>query len=157
MKNGMLKVLLANQEHPGGLAPGHTIFHPDIDSSYTVLVVDDDEISLDVARELLQLIGVGQVHVALGGARALKQLRQLARVDMVVVDIYMPDMDGIEFISELAKCRYAGKVIMVSGVNGETLAMAQEIAQGQGIDVVAAMEKPLKKARLAQAMGFAPA
>lgn len=133
------------------------MLHPSPTSGYTVLVVDDDEISLDVARELLLLIGVARVHVALGGALGLNALRQLERVDMVVVDIYMPDMDGIEFISELVSCRYGGKVIMVSAGDGDTLSMAQEIAQGQGIEVVAAMAKPLKKAHLAQAMGFAPA
>jgi CheY-like chemotaxis protein len=119
-----------------------------------VLVVDDDEINLDIARELLEQIGVGEVHVAMDGAQGLKLLRQLGTVDFVVTDIYMPDMDGIEFMAELAKCAFAGRVILVSGVSLETMALARQIAEVSGIQVVAAMEKPLQRQYLAQAMGF---
>lgn len=120
----------------------------------TVLVVDDDEINLDIARELLEQIGVTDVHVASDGAQGLKRLQQTGAVDFVVVDIYMPDMDGIEFMAELARCRFGGKVIIVSGVNLETMALARQIAESSGIQVVAAMEKPLHREFLARAMGF---
>lgn len=126
-------------------------------SDLTVLVVDDDEINLNIAQELLAQIGIDKVHIALDGLQGLKTLRSLGSVDVIVVDVYMPGMDGIEFISELAAMRFAGKVIMVSGVNIETLALARQIAQGSGIQVIATFEKPLRKDDMAHAMGLTTA
>lgn len=126
-------------------------------SDLTVLVVDDDEINLNIAQELLAQIGIDKVHIALDGLQGLKTLRSLGSVDVIVVDVYMPGMDGIEFISELAAMRFVGKVIMVSGVNIETLALARQIAQGSGIQVIATFEKPLRKDDMALAMGLTTA
>lgn len=126
-------------------------------SSLTVLVVEDDEINRDVAQELLEQLGVVQVHLAEDGTRGLRKLRALGKVDAVVVDIYMPDMDGIEFIAELAKLQFQGKVIIVSGVSLETLALARQLARESGIQVVGAMSKPLRQEDLAHALGLSPA
>lgn len=135
----------------------HPMTQPYPASDLSVLVVEDDEITRDVAQELLEQIGVQQVHAAQDGARGLKKLKALARVDVVVVDIYMPDMDGIEFISELAKIEFKGRIIIVSGVSLETLDLARQLADASGIHVVGAMVKPLRKELLAQALGLTPA
>lgn len=123
-------------------------------SDLTVLVVDDDEINLDVAQELLSQIGVTDVHQAASGRLGLKCIRALKKVDCVLVDIYMPDMDGIEFMAALAQAGFSGAVIIVSGVNIETLDMARQLAAASGISVAAALEKPLRRADLAQALGI---
>jgi len=123
-------------------------------SSLTALVVEDDEINREVAQELLEQLGVQHVHLAEDGMQGLRKLRTLGQVDLVLVDIYMPDMDGIEFIGKLAELRFKGKVIIVSGVSIETLALAQQLAQEGGIQVVAAMEKPLRMDELARAIGL---
>jgi CheY-like chemotaxis protein len=123
-------------------------------SDLTVLVVDDDEFNLDIAQELLSQIGVSQVHLAASGLLGLKCIRGLKKIDCVLVDIYMPDMDGIEFIAELAQAGFSGAVIIISGVNIETLDMARQLAAASGINVAAAMEKPLRRAELARALGI---
>jgi CheY-like chemotaxis protein len=123
-------------------------------SELTVLVVDDDEINLDIAQELLTQIGVSDVQLAASGLVGLKCIRGPKKVDVVLVDIYMPDMDGIEFIAELAQAGFAGSVIIISGVNIETLDMARQLAAASGIQVAAAMEKPLRRADLARALGI---
>ena len=125
-------------------------------SDLTVLVVDDDDINLDIAQELLSQIGVKDVHLAASGLLGLKSIRGLKKIDFVLVDIYMPDMDGIEFIAELAQAGFAGAVIIISGVNVETLDMARQLAAASGIKVAAAMEKPLSRADLARALGINP-
>jgi CheY-like chemotaxis protein len=124
------------------------------ESDLTVLVVDDDELNLDIAQELLSQIGVTQVHLAASGLLGLKSIRGLKTVDFVLVDIYMPEMDGIEFIAALAKAGFSGAVIIISGVNIETLDMARQLAAASGIKVAAAMEKPLRRAELARALGI---
>ncbi|NVO06236.1 MAG: response regulator [Rhodoferax sp.] len=123
-------------------------------SALRVLAVDDDEINLDIVQELLAQVGVTDVHLAASGLLGLKSLRTLHNVDYVVLDIYMPDMDGIEFIAALAELGYTGALIIVSGVNIETLELTRQLAQASGIRVAAALEKPVQGAALARAMGL---
>ena len=60
----------------------------------SVLVVDDNVFNLDVARGLLEDLGV-QVRTAANGSLALDMLRQ-QRCDCVLMDVQMPVMDGYE-------------------------------------------------------------
>ncbi|MGO4156816.1 response regulator [Cupriavidus sp. YAF13] len=59
-----------------------------------VLLVEDNPINQEVARDLLELAGM-DVHVAGDGQRALVALKEHA-FDIVLMDIHMPGMDGIE-------------------------------------------------------------
>ncbi len=59
-----------------------------------VLLVEDNPINQEVARDLLELVGM-DVHVAGDGQRALVALKEHA-FDIVLMDIHMPGMDGIE-------------------------------------------------------------
>lgn len=60
----------------------------------TVLLVEDNAINQEVARDLLELVGM-DVHVAGDGPQALAALKDHA-FDIVLMDIHMPGMDGIE-------------------------------------------------------------
>jgi signal transduction histidine kinase/DNA-binding response OmpR family regulator len=64
-----------------------------------VLLVDDNELNLQVATELLQEIGV-EVHTARDGQQAIERLRG-APVDLVLMDMQMPVLDGIEATIEI--------------------------------------------------------
>ncbi len=120
-----------------------------------VLLVDDDEFLRDLMREMLLDLGVTVVHQAGNGREALTVLGELAQPpEFLICDIYMPDMDGIEFIAELARLHYGGGLILLSGVNPETLQLARDIALGDGIDLVGAFIKPVQPDALAQALGI---
>lgn len=121
-----------------------------------VLLVDDDDFIREAMAAMLAQLGVQEVHQAGNGQQALAVLKCLARPpDFLVCDIYMPDMDGIEFVAALAQLDFRGGVVLISGVNPETLALARDIAQGEGIDLVGAFLKPVRLATLADALGLA--
>ncbi len=61
---------------------------------FDILVVDDNEVNLLVAEKYLKGWG-GRVDKATGGKDALKMIRQ-KHFDMVLLDIQMPDLDGLE-------------------------------------------------------------
>lgn len=67
--------------------------------SATVLVVDDNEDNLRIVTEMLRARGFG-VRQARDGASALKSLDQ-QRPDVIVLDIIMPEMDGIEVLERI--------------------------------------------------------
>lgn len=62
--------------------------------SRTVLVVDDDDLIREVAQVALESVSGWTVLTADGGAEALAVLAE-HRVDAVLLDVMMPDMDGL--------------------------------------------------------------
>ena len=74
-----------------------------------VLVVDDDPMLLSLLVDTLQTIGY-EVVGALGGAQALDLLAR-SRFDLMVTDIKMPDIDGIQLL-KMARHLYAGMPVL---------------------------------------------
>lgn len=68
-------------------------------SPLTVLHVDDDPLNLRVVQEILSAFGLQSVQAS-SGAEGLEQLgKQL--FDVVLMDIHMPDISGLEVVSRL--------------------------------------------------------
>ena len=122
----------------------------------SVLVVDDDAFSRDWLSELCGGLGIAHIHTADNGYAAIKRLRQMDVLpDLIVCDIYMPDMDGIEFLEKLIERRYAGKLMLISGMDPETLTLAREIADASAMDFLGAFVKPVSREMLAYALKVA--
>lgn len=80
----------------------------------TVLVVDDDAEVREIVAEFL--IDAGhRVLQAGGGIEALRVLENGAEIDLVITDVRMPDMSGIELADRIASERLGPKVILISG------------------------------------------
>jgi two-component system, cell cycle sensor histidine kinase and response regulator CckA len=83
----------------------------------TVLVVDDEELVLDVARRILSRQGY-TVLAALDGAAGLALAKQhLGAIDLALVDVQMPVMDGVELLGRLREIGYRGRFLLTSGYN----------------------------------------
>ncbi|CAG9229702.1 Histidine kinase [Paraburkholderia sabiae] len=78
-----------------------------------VLAVDDDRASLDALCELLQLLGIG-ARRAENAAAALKEL-EAGDIDVLLTDVVMPDMSGLELARRAAAMHPDLKVIFASG------------------------------------------
>jgi CheY-like chemotaxis protein len=64
-----------------------------------LLVVEDNRVNLELMTYLLTAFG-HDVVVAVSGQAALAELRR-TRVDLVVCDVHMPGMDGVQLVTEL--------------------------------------------------------
>jgi PAS domain S-box-containing protein len=87
----------------------------------TVLLVDDEEVILDVGRELLEAIGY-EVLTARGGREALRAYEDRQdEIDFVILDMVMPHMRGGECFDRLKEMDPAVKVLLSSGfsIDGE--------------------------------------
>jgi len=62
-----------------------------------ILIVDDDPDCLDALRYLLEDQGY-HVHVAHNGQEALEHFETGGRPDVIILDLLMPVMDGLEFL-----------------------------------------------------------
>lgn len=121
----------------------------------SVLVVDDDDFSHALLREVLASLGVHAVHSALDGRRGAEVLDQMQRApDFVICDMLMPETDGIDFLGHLARRQYQGGVILLSGEDSLMLSIAAEVAESDGLKVLGSFSKPLRRHDLADLMGL---
>jgi len=124
-----------------------------LETHSTVLVIDDDDYSQDLARLTLANLGYTRIEVACDGRIGLRLLDEMPQPpDFVICDIFMPETDGFEFVGELAKRRYTGGVILVTGGNIQMLHMARHIAVASGLNLLGAFTKPLQIEQLRQAL-----
>jgi two-component system, NarL family, invasion response regulator UvrY len=80
----------------------------------TVLAVDDQPVFLRAAHALIAATpGFEQVGEACSGAEALEKAATL-RPDLVLLDVRMPGMDGIETARRLADCACGAVVVLIS-------------------------------------------
>jgi len=89
--------------------------------SGTVLLVDDEETVRAVGSEMLMSLGLGVVTAA-DGREALDLLRVRDDIDLVILDLTMPIMDGEECCRELRLIRPDMMVIVSSGYSEEDVA-----------------------------------
>ena len=82
----------------------------------TILCIDDEESVRMTCQFALEQAGY-RVLTAENGKHGLRLLKHQA-VDLILVDILMPDMDGLELIRLLHKTRPASKIIAMSGASG---------------------------------------
>lgn len=87
----------------------------DAHSQGTVLVVDDEEVVRDLASAMLQRMGL-QVLLANDGHQGVEMFRaNRDRIQLVLLDLLMPRLDGAEAYQELRKISPGVRVILTSG------------------------------------------
>ena len=121
--------------------------------SKSILIVDDDSFSQTFFTEMLTSLGVTDIHTASNGRIGLRTLAALPRhPDVLICDVFMPDMDGIEFLGELTKNGYQGGIILVSGQDITMMAIAQQLALDKGLKLLGAYTKPMPQSLLAEVL-----
>ncbi|MGV8059745.1 MAG: PAS domain S-box protein [Smithellaceae bacterium] len=87
----------------------------------TILLVDDEQLILNVGRELLKALGY-TVFIAQNGRAAIESYTQSKEpIDLVILDMVMPEMNGGEIFDELKRINPDVKVLLSSGysINGQ--------------------------------------
>jgi DNA-binding NtrC family response regulator len=92
-----------------------------------ILVVDDDETQRKTLQKILIREGY-DVETAAGGRDALKNYRE-RNADVVVTDIKMPDMDGLQLFQEVKRLDHDASVILITAY-GDIQSAVQAMAEG---------------------------
>jgi CheY-like chemotaxis protein len=87
------------------------------DTGETILVVDDEPLIRDLLVQFLSLRGYRALGVK-DGADALAMVEQ-APPDLILLDLFLPGMDGAEALRQLRQRDYAGGVILITGSHDE--------------------------------------
>ena len=115
-----------------------------------VMVLDDDPFMIKLLRRMLADQGFTQIEACDSGRAALASVaRADSRPDLVLCDLNMPEMDGIEFVRELVALEYTGSLILVSGVDERVLQTAERLVLAHRITMLGHLTKPFSPAQLA--------
>ena len=110
-----------------------------------ILIVDDEENARIGLSKLLSQEGF-DVYCVANGQEALEHLR-LQRVNLVISDINMPEMNGIAFLRELNKRYPSTHVIMITAYGG-----VESYLEAMNLGAFEYIHKPIKIAELKSVM-----
>jgi len=111
-----------------------------------ILIIEDDSAMRELMEETLKATG-HEVFLAANGKQGLK-LHHAEPVELVITDIYMPEMEGLEFITRLRQ-RSNVPIIAVSGnSNVEALEKAMKLG------AMRTLAKPFQPAQLRAAVSM---
>jgi len=123
-------------------------------SGLSIMVVEDHNFQRRVALRLLKELGLTALSEAADGKTALAALEKAAAPpDVVLVDLDLPEMDGIEFIGHVASRKLARAVALTSALDPALLNTVQGMTRAYGLRVLGVIEKPLTTAKLAEVLG----
>jgi len=114
-------------------------------SKIKIMVLDDDTFMLKLLSKMLQKQGFTSVTVHDNGRDALSQVDDAAaRPDLILLDLNMPEMDGIEFVRYLVERDFDGSLILVSGEDERMLKTTEKLVRAHKIPILGYLHKPVK-------------
>lgn len=111
-----------------------------------ILVVDDAAFMRMMIKDVLSKNGFEILGEAENGAKAIEKYKEL-NPELVIMDITMPEVDGIQAVKEIKKMNGAAKVIMCSAMGQQ--AMVIEAIQAGAKDFIV---KPFQAERIIEAV-----
>lgn len=122
----------------------------------TVMLIDDDSFILRVlTRQLrhlgLQHWGLSKVSACTDGQKALEAIEHgNSRIKLILCDLQMPGLDGVEMLRKLSEMRYPGALILVSGEDDRILHAAERLARALRLKVLGVLRKPVTEQSLSE-------
>jgi EAL domain-containing protein (putative c-di-GMP-specific phosphodiesterase class I) len=117
-----------------------------------VFIVEDSLIQRMHATTLCAELGLNVTGEASDGNEALLLLQNMPLPDIMLIDLEMPGMDGIELIQELAHKKTPVSVIVSSAKDGALIASVETMLRAYGLPVLGAISKPLTLSQLDKAL-----
>ncbi|ASU40406.1 diguanylate cyclase [Herbaspirillum sp. meg3] len=119
----------------------------------TLLIVDDSPLQRLHTVGLMRDLGVEMIYEAGDGHEALELLGLLRLPpSLVIVDLEMPGMDGVEFIQQLQLRKLNFPLIVASSRERSLLASVETMIEALGMHILGALQKPLNQEKILGAL-----
>ncbi|GKS68620.1 EAL domain, c-di-GMP-specific phosphodiesterase class I (or its enzymatically inactive variant) [Nitrosomonas sp. PY1] len=123
----------------------------DSTSKIKILILDDDTFMLKLLSRMLAKLGYATITTCDNGSDALQKVDHADTCpDLILLDLNMPDMDGIEFVRYLVDRKYHGKLILVSGEDERMLKTAEKLVHAHKIPMLGYLHKPVNPDKLSE-------
>jgi len=119
------------------------------------LVVEDDDFQRQTLADMLHSLGAKTVQQAGDGKQALATLQseQSYPIDIVLCDLEMPEMDGMEYFRHLGSSHADISLVIISALDSALITSVEKMALAYGIRLLGAIEKPITRSRLQALIG----
>lgn len=118
-------------------------------TNLSFLIAEDQGFQRRMIVRVLHILGVRVIREATDGNEALKVIQDLKLpVDIVISDLDMPGMDGMEFIRRLGESKRRVSLIVSSSLESKLLASVATMTQAYGVTLLGVVEKPLTLEKL---------
>ena len=118
-------------------------------SETLVYLLDDDTEIVNLLSEMVELVGLNTQHFT-HASHFFEQFTEFESGSVLVLDLKMPDMDGIEVMRRLSKIPNPPAIILFSGTDVGVLHSAEKLARAHNLDIIASLSKPLQLNKLPQ-------
>jgi len=120
-------------------------------SAVRVMLLDDEAIMLHLHARILANQGFTGVTLHNNGQAALDAIDSgPLPPNLILMDLNMPEMDGIEFVRHLVARHYVGSLILISGEDERMLQTAEKLVQAHKISVLGHLQKPVSPQAVAE-------
>ncbi|MCP5331286.1 MAG: EAL domain-containing response regulator [Pseudomonadales bacterium] len=110
----------------------------------SILVVDDETFALKMAVRILNSLGYTCIATASDGHQALQTIQANEQpFELVLCDLNMPQMDGVELMHKLLEIGFEGGLVLISGEDERILDTALGHVLTQNLNVLGAIAKPI--------------
>jgi len=117
-------------------------------ASLRILVLDDEPFMHKLLSRMLARLGFTHISVGESGLDGLALVDSPEPPELILLDLNMPGMDGIEFVRELVDHRFTGSVILVSGEDERILQTTVQLVRAHRISVLGHLTKPVSSSEL---------
>jgi len=108
----------------------------------TVYLIDDEPELVELLSDVVEMAGL----LAKGYTRASQFFEEVTLFEtgsILVLDLHMPEMDGIEVMRRLAKMNAPPALILISGTDSGVLHSAEKLGRAHSLDIIASINKPV--------------
>jgi len=109
----------------------------------TIYIIDDDQPTVDLILEYAELLGF-QAKGYTAATKFFDEIKSFVEGSFIVLDLNMPDMDGIEVMRHMVKTGQCLPFILVSGYDSGVLHSAEQLAKAYSLDIIATITKPFE-------------
>jgi EAL domain-containing protein (putative c-di-GMP-specific phosphodiesterase class I)/FixJ family two-component response regulator len=114
----------------------------------SALLVDDDDFVRATVAQQLRGVGVDRVVDVADGHLALRAVQHQGPFDLIVSDLLLPGLDGIELLRDLAVHQPQCAVVLISALDETVLRSAAVLARQRGLRALGALRKPIRQEAL---------